>query len=183
MSAATATFTIADLERMPDDGMHRELLHGELIELPPPKLHQSRIAMGLVASLLSYLDDHADIGEVWAEGGFQLDAASWLQPDVAVLKPEQLAVSNSDYASGAPLVALEVISPSESGADIEAKSIAYLQTGARAVVWIYPQTRTVHILGEGERRLNNKDTLELPTILPGWSLPVSDLFPDMGLKS
>lgn len=177
MSAATATFTIADLERMPDDGMRREILHGELIELPPPKLGHTRTAMRLVASLLSYLDHHAQIGEVLAEAGFLLDASSWLQPDVAVLKPQQIVVSENDYAPGAPLVAFEIVSPSESAADIEAKSIAYLEAGARAVVWIYPRTRTVHILGEGERRLNERDTLELSSILPGWTLPVRDLFP------
>ena len=176
VSVATAPYTLADLERMPDDGMHREILHGELIELPLAKLGQTRTAMKIVASLLSYLGHHCEIGTVLV-AGFLLDASSWLQPDVAVLKPEQIAVPDSDYAPGAPLVAFEVASPSEAGVDSEAKSLAYLEAGARAVVWIYPKTRTLHILGEGERRLAEHDTLELPSILPGWTSPSATFSP------
>ena len=33
--------TIEDLERMPDHAMHRELMQGVLIELPPPELLQA----------------------------------------------------------------------------------------------------------------------------------------------
>ncbi len=180
MSAATDTFTIADLERMPDDGIHRELLHGELIELPPPKLGHSDAAAALFTSLALYLQQQPGFGRAYAEAGYRIFAGdrSYLQPDVSFLSQSRWErTAGTQFVSGAPDVAFEVASPSESGVDIEAKSLAYLAAGARAVVWIYPKTRTIHILGEGERRLNDKDPLELPTILPGWSLPVRDLFP------
>ena len=89
-----------------------------------------------------------------------------LQSTMVKVKPEQSAVPDSDYALGAPLIAFEIVSPSESAFGSEANSLAYLEAGARVAVWIYPKTRTVHTLGEGERRLNDKDTLELPSILP-----------------
>jgi Uma2 family endonuclease len=180
VSAATATFTLADLERMPDDGMHREILHGELIELPPPKLDHSDCASALFAALILYLRQRPRLGRAYAEAGYRVlaDDRSWLQPDVSFLAQHRWEqTADGEFVTGAPDVAFEVVSPSESAADIEAKSIAYLKANARAVVWIYPKTRTVHIIGEGERRLAESDVLELPTVLPGWTLPVRDLFP------
>ena len=34
-------FTLRDLEQMPDDAIHRELVNGELIELPPRDIAQA----------------------------------------------------------------------------------------------------------------------------------------------
>jgi Uma2 family endonuclease len=180
VSAATASFTIADLERMPEDGMHRELLHGELIEVPPPKMDHSDAVAELFASLLLYLRQRPGLGRVHAEAGYKItaDGRSYLQPDVSFLSQKRWESIGPDaFALGAPDVAFEVVSPSESASTIEAKTDAYRDSGARVIVWIFPLTRTVRVTGDTEQRLHEADTLTLPDILPGWSLPVRDLFP------
>jgi len=110
-----------------------------------------------------------------ATASFTLAATEVRTVEDGVITQEQ-AVGDDGYALGAPLVAFEIVSPSESAVDIEAKSEAYVKAGARAVVWIYPRTRTARIAGEQEQHLREPDTLELPDILPGWSLPLADLF-------
>jgi hypothetical protein len=52
VSAVTTEFTLADLERMPEDGMQREILYGELIQLLPPHLRHEVIAARINESLV-----------------------------------------------------------------------------------------------------------------------------------
>ncbi|MBI4909661.1 MAG: Uma2 family endonuclease [Acidobacteria bacterium] len=181
MSAATNQFTLADLERMPEDGMHREILHGELIEMPPPTFLHDNIAAQIHRSLNLFLG-RGSRGRVYgASTGYKVlrDDRTWLQPGVSFLLMDRVKASlRSDYVDGAPDLAVEVISPSESAQDVEDKIEAYLSGGAHAVVVVYPKKQTVKLfLSEGtSRTLRGGDVLTLPGLLPGWELPVTEIF-------
>ncbi|MBI3682917.1 MAG: Uma2 family endonuclease [Acidobacteria bacterium] len=84
MSAVATEVTIADLERFPDDGMHREILDGGLIELPPPKSGHSKTA-GRIHRSLDRFVEQKKLGTVYLEAGYQIfqDDRNWLQPDVS----------------------------------------------------------------------------------------------------
>ena len=73
-------------------------------------------------------------------------------------------------------LAIEIISPSETAADIAHKVGQYLRAGA--VVWVvYPKDRAVHVFeSKSARILEAEDLLEAPTLLPGFSVRVSELF-------
>ncbi|MBI4910551.1 MAG: Uma2 family endonuclease [Acidobacteria bacterium] len=181
MSAVTTQFTLADLDRMPEDGMHREILHGELIEMPPPKPRHEIITSRINASLVGF-NLQARLGTVFGSNmGYKVlrDDRTWIQPDVSFLVPERLPDDvDNDYVTGAPDLAVEVISPSESAQDVEDKTEAYLQGGAHAVIVVYPRTAKVNlVLADGtSRTLRSADTISLPNLLPGWELPVKDIF-------
>lgn len=181
MSAVSTQFTLADLERMPDDGVHREILHGELIEMPPPKLAHERLIARINASLVLYLG-RKGLGTVFlSKMGYRLlrDDRTWIEPDLSFLRAERVEASaGMDYVDGAPDLAIEVISPSESAQEVDAKIEAYLQGGAHAVAVIYPKTSTVRLFledGSGQT-LHVGGTLTLPGLLPGWELPVAEIF-------
>jgi len=180
MSAAATQFTIADLERMPDDGMHREIVDGELIELPPAKPRHSRVTKRIFTSLLVYEQTGQPV-TVYMEAGFKLmpGMSHWLQPDVSVVTSDrEHATSGDEYFAGGPEVAIEVISPSESAADVLAKTIAYLEAGTKVVVNIYPRSRdvTVHLPDGSGKTLRGKDVLTLPDVLPGWEMSLAEIF-------
>ncbi|MBI4909665.1 MAG: Uma2 family endonuclease [Acidobacteria bacterium] len=181
MSAATTQFTLADLERMPADGMHREILHGELIEMPPPTLRHEIIAARINRSLVLFLG-RKEFGMVFlSKMGYRLlsDDRTWVEPDVSFVRKERVQSSlDKDYVDGAPDLAVEVISPSESAQDVEDKIEAYLSGGAHAVVVVYPKKQTVKLfLSEGtSRTLRGGDVLTLPGLLPGWEMPVTEIF-------
>jgi Uma2 family endonuclease len=183
VSAVTTEFTLADLERMPEDGMHREILYGELIELPPPKLRHEEIASHFLASL-NVFNSRSKLGRVYGSSmGYKVlgDVRTWIEPDVSFLLMQRVqANKGKDYADGAPDLAIEIISPSESAQDVEAKTDAYFRGGAHAVVVVYPKPRIVrlHLSDGSARTLRAGDVLTIPELLPGWELPIEDIFAD-----
>ena len=68
---------------------------------------------------------------VWHEEGYRLKRG-WLQPDVSVTWPDQLA---GEWLEGSPMIAIEIASRGNSDEEIDRKVEAYLAEGA-AEVWI-----------------------------------------------
>jgi Uma2 family endonuclease len=174
-------------EKLPDgDGFHRELIEGELQLLPPPKSGHTLTAHRIYNALRSA--EAAAGGRALFEAGFKLlvtpaspKQPSWIQPDVSFVRSERLrATSDDDYFLGAPELAVEVVSPSESAADLNRKVGLLLAAGSLAVWVVYPQQRDVRIfLPDGTSlRRGAGDVLSIPELLPGWELQVARVFED-----
>src|SRR5260370_37290805 len=94
--------TFAEFERLPDAPGKRELLDGEVSELPPAKLRHSKIQKRIEARLTPYALDRR-FGEVYLEAGFKLGERHWVQPDASLVSPEQDEASDPEgYLEGAP---------------------------------------------------------------------------------
>ena len=78
----------------------------------------------------------------------------------------------------APDLAVEVISPSNEAADIRLKIRQLLDAGT-ALVWIiYPNLHIVDVhTQDGATSLNAADTLSGGDVLPGFEIPVREIFP------
>jgi Uma2 family endonuclease len=174
-TTTTGLMTWEDFERLPSgDGYHREILEGELQVLPPPKTGHSLIADNTAESLRPLRKRR--LGRVLLEAGFKLsdDPATWVQPDVSFVSTERLHSTDKDgYVNGAPELAVEIISPSESGTDIQRKVALLFVAGCQAVWIIYPRTRTVQVhLPDGTAFTRGvSDTLSAPFLLAGWEFP------------
>jgi Uma2 family endonuclease len=115
------------------------------------------------------------------EAGYKLsdDPPTWIQPDVSFLTRERvLETDPNGYFLGAPDLAVEIISPSESARHIERKIALLLAHGSAAVWVIYPDSRTVHVHTPDRKSISlaQDEVLTLPDFLPGWELPVSGIF-------
>jgi Uma2 family endonuclease len=181
MATTTNLLSWEAFEQLPDDGMHHEILEGEMITLPPPKSGHSLVASNAYKGLLPL--EERGLGRVFAEAGYRLsdDPATWIQPDVSFLRKERvLATAPDGYFLGAPELAIEIVSPSESARDLERKMDALLAAGGQAVWVVYPASRKVRVfLGDGTSFSRGiHDTLSAPGLLPGWELPVVKLFED-----
>ena len=178
--AVPQVLTWEAFERLPDsDGMHREVLKGVLQVLPPAKSDHTIIATNAY-EMLRELRQTASCG-VYPEAGYKIseNPATWVQPDVSVLTAARVRSRiKGDYFIGAPDLAVEVVSPSESAADIEEKVELMLEAGSQSIWVVYPKTQTVHVFvpGGSARILSMKDFLTAPSLLPGWSAPVAKLF-------
>ncbi|MGI8741314.1 MAG: Uma2 family endonuclease [Bryobacteraceae bacterium] len=176
-----ASLSIEDLEKMPDDCIHRELVQGELIELPPPKYRHARVSHRIHKLLDAFVSAH-QLGSVFIEMGYMLrqDRRTWIQPDVSFLRASRVVPDDDvEYAEGAPDLAVEVISPSESAQDVDRKTELLLSAGTQEVWSVYRKTRTVQVRYAGSlvRIFRGDDQISSP-LFPGWSVPVSRFFED-----
>lgn len=115
--------TVEDLEAMPDDGQRYELIDGVLIvSAMPVPLHQR---MGFL--LTRVLDDAAPPG-IWVLGpvDVQLGERTMVEPDV-VVAPK--AAFNEKRLPRAPLLAVEILSPSTAVNDLNVKFARYERAG------------------------------------------------------
>lgn len=170
-----------ELLELPHGHLRHELIQGELRETAPAGHEHGRLAALITASLLQHvLKDQ--LGAVYAaETGFKLasDPDTVRAPDVAFVSAARLEnVESSGYFPGPPDLAVEIISPNDRHSEVEEKVEMWLRYGVRMVVTLNPQTRTATVyrsldsiqMIRGEGRLEGKD------IIPGWVLPLSELF-------
>jgi Uma2 family endonuclease len=182
MTTETKLTTAEELLRMPDNGLRRELIHGEVKTMAPAGHQHGRIAQRIALSLGQHVAVHK-LGEVYAaETGFKLASTPdhVRAPDAAFVRRERVvAVGELEgFWPGAPDLAVEVISPSDSFADVEEKVFDWLDAGSRAVVVVNPKKRSVTLYRSVSdvRVLGEKESLSVEDVVPGWSLPVRDLF-------
>ena len=99
--------------------------------------------------------------------------------DIAFLGRARVpAVLPDNLMDVVPDLAVEVISPSNEAADIRLKIRQLLDAGT-ALVWIvYPDLRIVDVhTRDGARTLNTADSLSGGDVLPGFEVPVREIFP------
>jgi Uma2 family endonuclease len=77
---------------------------------------------------------------------------------------------------GAPELAIEVVSPSDTASHLKAKVDAYIANGSQSVWVVYPDARSLMVYTGGSvRELKADQNIEDP-LLPGFSAPVSAFF-------
>ena len=112
---------------------------------------------------------------------FRLDPAGALAraPDIAFIRRERLHGRDlTGPFDGAPDLAVEIISPSDSAKDVEQKVETWLSHGTLAVLIMYPGSRSVVLWrASGAVRLGGDDVLDLDPALPGFRCSVHELFP------
>jgi Uma2 family endonuclease len=178
---ATRLYTAADLATMGSDAPY-ELIDGELREVSPCFDDPSRIGVRISSPLFAFVEEH-ELGEVFgADGGFRLpgDRETVVAPDVAFLRIERIPPDH-DFQSfflGAPDLAVEVGSLSNTPEDVADKVQRYLSAGSRLVwvVWPLSQTVAVHRPGREPEILGIGDVLDGEDVLPGFRLPVRSIF-------
>lgn len=182
MATLVKEITAEELLRLPEDGFRYELVKGELRKMSPAGQKHGRIVMRVSTPLSTFVWENG-LGEVFAaETGFKLsaDPDTVRAPDVAFVRRERLAETEDveGFFPGAPDLAVEVISPSDSYSAVEERVQDWLNAGTRMVIVVEPQTRLVKVYRSREdvTILTEKDTLSGGDVLPGWQLPVREIF-------
>jgi Uma2 family endonuclease len=174
MATVTSTaMTVEEFSRLPGDGACHEINAGELITLPPPKSMHSRLARSVFIAIHAHLQKEG-LREVYMEAGYVLsrEPLTIRQPDISVLSKERIQATGEDsYFEGAPELAVEIVSPSDSAEDLEVKVRQYLSAGAKQVWVLYPKPRQVYVWGA-----NEVDIFMGDDVLPGFAVKVSELF-------
>lgn len=182
MVVAQKPVTAEELLQTPDDGLRRELVRGEVRKMPPAGNVHGRIAVNMTTPLDQHVRENG-LGVVFAaETGFKIasNPDTVRAPDVAFVRRERVEATGDveGYWPGAPDFAVEVVSPNDPYTEVEEKAGDWLEAGVRMVVVVDPRNRTASVRRSSSEItvLSENDTLEGSEVVPGWSLPVRDIF-------
>jgi Uma2 family endonuclease len=175
--------TIEDLHHVPEKGK-AEIVNGELVLMAPTGFLPSRAAGAIYTSLREY-ERRTKAGFAFPDNtGFKVNLPNResFSPDVAFYNGKPTGMK---FLEGAPIFAAEVRSEGDYGPmaekDIADKRADYFAAGA-LVVW------DVDLLGEDVVRVYRASNPDKPTVyrrgevaeaepaLPGWRMPIDDLF-------
>lgn len=135
MGMAEPVYYTAEMVRaIPDDGKRYELVYGELLVTPSPRLMHQAVVRRLVVSLDLYLREHR-IGEVFdSPADISWSPDTLVQPDVFVADLNEARTLEWSYVKTL-LLAIEVLSPSTARYDRFTKRRLYQDVGVPAY-WI-----------------------------------------------
>lgn len=149
--------------------------------MSPPGFRHAVVAQRIAMALGTWVAAR-ELGEVVGESGFTLerDPDTVVAPDVAFLRADRLPPPERDvgFVPAAPDLAVEVVSPSQSLRRVEEKVRIYLRAGT-PLVWVaHPGKRTVTVYAPDAepRTLSKREELDGGDVLPGFALPVSEIF-------
>ena len=116
--------------------------------------------------------------------GFRLTPETLLSPDAAFVSKVRLAGMKRvprGFFPGAPDLVVEVLSPSDSPGRTNEKLTLHFTHGARLAWIINPAERNalVYRTPEADRLLRFTDTLDGEDVLPGFRLPLAELFAEL----
>jgi Uma2 family endonuclease len=184
MTVQTKPVTAEDLLNMPDDGMRRELVRGELKEMTPAGDEHGYLALRIASRLERHVDANK-LGRTYtAETGFKIssDPDTVRAPDAAFVnrKRAERAGRIAGYREGAPDLAVEVVSPNDRHSEVLDKALEWLEAGCRMVLVADPERRriTVYRSRDNIRVLTAGagDVVDGADVVPGWKLSLAEIF-------
>jgi len=161
-----------------------EIVDGKRIGTPPMPIYAVFLATKLVIFLGKFADA-TQVGRAVAEGLFHLPAPinRDRRPDVAFVSfdrwPKNRSIPRTDNAwNVVPNLATEVVSPTDSVVELEKKIVEYFQSGVELVWVVHPDQSKIHVYQSPTQIqvLTMTDVLDGGTVLPGFRLPLTELF-------
>jgi Uma2 family endonuclease len=179
---ATRQLTAEDVERMGSAGERHELIDGELRKKEPVSQRHAEIEIELILPLGSHVRANG-LGRIYTpDTQFTVlhDPDKILIPDVAFVRAERIPPEEKRWhiAPHAPDLAVEVISPNDTFDEVMRKVDLYQQGGVLLVWLIHPRRRAVIVfpLDQPSYTLREGDVLDGGDVVPGFQLPVAELF-------
>lgn len=157
-----------------------ELVDGVLVE-KPADFPAAVLAASMGYLLYRFLTKH-DLGILaGASGPFRLRRGLVRMPTISFISWSQLPkrkVPKSAIAKQYPELAIEILTPSNTKAEMDRKIREYFQSGTRLVWLVNWRKRTVrvYIAPNQSFLLKNNQSLDGDDVLPGLSLPLREVF-------
>ena len=186
ITVARPRMTVEEFLALPDDGVERMLIEGRLVEMGMTR--RNRWHSSVVTKVAKFLDTWLD-GQPKPRGKILTGDAGFCLPDadetvvgvdVAYVSAEVLEqqTDESTIIQGIPVLAVEVLSPSDTQENIKLKMKNYRRARVPIVWLIDTDDRTVMVYRLGARPKLVDDTMELSDEpeLPGFRVAVARLF-------
>jgi len=180
--ATTEQITTAEQLLAASDLGPCELVRGELVMVPPAGYEHGSLGNRIGRRLGNYVEPRG-LGDVLdSSAGFRIarDPDTVRVPDVSFVSAQRAPSGKArGFYEGAPDLAVEIISPTDRPGEVKAKAQDWLEAGCRMVWVVDPDARTVAVYRGRAKAviLRESDTLSGGDVLPGFSLPVAEIFP------
>ena len=137
-------FTYEDLLHTPDDGKRYEVLEGDLVVSPSPKV-KHQVLVGAVHEMLCTAQ-RAGCGRVLlAPMDVVLSHPDVVEPDLLFIATDRLGIVTENNVQGAPDLVVEVISEGSRQRDVITKRHIYERHGVRFYWLVDPEEETVRV--------------------------------------
>lgn len=180
MIASSSIITAEQLLAAGDIG-RCELIRGELVMMSPAGPNHGDIANNVAFYVTKHVKQHR-LGKVFAaETGFLIarNPDTVRAPDVAFVKADRVkSLPSRGFFPGSPDLAVEVLSPDDAASEVLAKVQDWLGAGC-AEVWVVDPVRKTIVVSRKDQPvlvLNEGDELTCESLLPGFRLPVAEIF-------
>lgn len=163
-----------------------EVIDGQRVRTPPMGVFAVWIASEIHSYLAQFGRTH-NLGRSITEALFHLPAPvnRDRRPDVAFVAFERWAKDRPlpplDNAwDVVPNLATEVVSPSDTVEELQQKIKEYFRVGVQLVWVVHPLQSEIHVYESPTkiRALSRNDVLDGGAVVPGFKLPLIELFPD-----
>jgi Uma2 family endonuclease len=173
--AHTTGLVYGDLAGFPDDNLRRELIDGELVVTPAPRVRHQSVVTRLAARLFAHAEQHG--GEVFvAPLDVLFTDSDVVEPDVLYVAPEHVDRLEERFLRGAPDIAVEVSSPSTRRLELVRKRELYERHGVAEYWYVDLDVDRVEIF-----RLDEHGRYPSPVLLGRGDLLTSPLLASLEL--
>lgn len=181
MTTTARSLTAEELLAMGERAHRLELHQGELRPVSPANARHGDIA-GQIAMILRQFVAPRMLGKVLVDAGYILARKpdTVLGPDVSFLRQSRIPPTGlpEKFFDGHPDLAIEIISPTNPRAELEAKMRTYVDHGTPLAWLVDPAAQTLDIYQPHQRvrRLTHNDVVTGQDVLTGFSCAVAEFF-------
>jgi Uma2 family endonuclease len=182
-STGERLLTIEEYQELPDNGRPSELVRGRVVEMNPPFSYHGYVC-SKVDRIIGGFAEANDFGYPASN-----DSGVITERDPDTLRGADFAfysyarvpkgtLKKRGYVDVAPDLIVEVRSADQLWSEILEKVAEYLKAGVVVVCVLdpIPESAIVYRAEEPDVKLTRDQTLELPDVLPGFSVPVKRFF-------
>lgn len=175
------TFTIKHLEELQTEhpDWQYELLEGKISVMGPSDDTSSEIGVIFSALLFAWVKPRR-LGRVYdSSGGFILPTGDLRAPDISFVVASKLKRSTRDFVQLVPDLIVEIKSKTDRIKPLQEKIQSFIELGTQVGILIDPDRLNVTVYRPNSEYvvLLDGDILTIPELLPGWELPISELWP------
>lgn len=178
------TWTDQEFMALPDDGNRYEIVNGELIIMGNSGMEHGNIGLFLGGAIELHVRSHKLGSTCDSSTAFKMKTGNKRSPDISFVAKERLQGLKrlpKGFFEGAPDLAVEIISPSNTFEEIHNKLVEYFDSGCRLAWVIHPdeQSALIYRQPQPDRLLKISDNLEGEEVIPGFTMPMVDLFAEL----
>jgi Uma2 family endonuclease len=151
MALSTRPWTLAELDRLPEDGNRYELIDGELFVTPAPSPAHEELASVLHGILAPYVKAH-QLGRVYTPRAVVRTRGSQVEPDLMV-RPSVAKLPVKWERMPRPLLVVEILSRTTQRRDHEQKRVFYRRIGVPEYWMVDRWSRCIHVVRQDHDRV------------------------------